>query len=46
MWMRIYKLPSEKRNRATGECFANKVGMFLDYDDSDISGWTNLFESG
>ncbi|KAJ8444389.1 hypothetical protein Cgig2_026593 [Carnegiea gigantea] len=35
-----WKLPSKKRNRATGEWFANKVGTFLDYDDSDIWGWT------
>ena len=38
--MRIHKLPSEKRNKAIGKRFAKKVGIFIDFDASEVSAWT------
>ncbi|KAL2924172.1 hypothetical protein RDABS01_028795 [Bienertia sinuspersici] len=39
-WVKIYNVPFMKRSRALANIIGNKIGQFLDYDESDISGWT------
>ena len=40
IWVRMCELPAEKRNKSCGIWLANKLGEYLEFDDSDISGLT------
>lgn len=38
--IKVYNVPFVKRSKALAQAIGNKVGQFLDFDDSDISGWS------
>ncbi|KAL2943510.1 hypothetical protein RDABS01_031858 [Bienertia sinuspersici] len=39
-WIKIYNVPFLKRSKTLAYMVGNKLGQFLDFDESDISGWT------
>ncbi|KAL2925745.1 Copper homeostasis protein cutC-like protein, partial [Bienertia sinuspersici] len=44
-WIRIYNVPFVKRSRALASLVGNKLGQFLDYDESNISGWSKYMRA-
>ncbi|KAJ8430797.1 hypothetical protein Cgig2_003239 [Carnegiea gigantea] len=45
IWVRMCKLPAEKRSKLCGIWLANKVGEFLEFDDFDISSLTKALRA-
>ncbi|KAL2907049.1 Gag polyprotein [Bienertia sinuspersici] len=41
-WVRVYNVPFAKRSKSLASTIGNKMGNFLEYDDSDISGWSKF----
>ncbi|KAL2927420.1 hypothetical protein RDABS01_034070, partial [Bienertia sinuspersici] len=39
LWVKIYSIPFLKRIRSIASIIGNKIGHFLEYDDSDTSRW-------
>ncbi|KAL2931465.1 DhaKLM operon coactivator DhaQ [Bienertia sinuspersici] len=39
-WVKLYNVPFHKRTKGLAATIGNKIGMFLDYDDSDKSRWS------
>lgn len=38
-WVRVYDLPFIQRTRKAAEAFGNKMGQFMDWDDTKDSRW-------
>ncbi|KAL2892709.1 Chaperone SurA [Bienertia sinuspersici] len=39
-WVRVYNMPMEKRSKEGAMWLGGSLGALLEYDDSDLSGWT------
>ncbi|KAL2900215.1 hypothetical protein RDABS01_025297 [Bienertia sinuspersici] len=41
-WVRVYNVPFAKRSKNLASTIGNKMGSFLEYNDSNISGWSKF----